>query len=251
MKKITQLVGTACMAVLLFSVGMAHAQTVNFDDPLSPTKATSIDGFILNGTTYDVTFITGSGADASLVYGDFPGEYQFDQTEAGPAVVAMNALLNAAGALKIGNIGGLDFQNFRIGFESFLQIVTDIESCNAAVGKRTTGDWGLLSSEASFYNIDDRQWAFFTETGLGVDDEIFGASISVYPNPTDNVVHIKTNANITSISIFDITGKVILNSQFKVGESTTLDLSAFNAGMYLLKLEDDKGRVSIKKILVQ
>jgi hypothetical protein len=49
----------------------------------------------------------------------------------------------------------------------------------------------------------------------------------------------------------DITGKVMQHLYFEVGESTTLDVSEFNGGVYFLKLEDDKGHVITKKVIIQ
>lgn len=73
-------------------------------------------------------------------------------------------------------------------------------------------------------------------------------NFTTYPNPTSNVINFNSEVIMTSISIFDILGKEILN---KIGNSNneTIDISNLNSGIYFTKLFFENGTSSTKKII--
>jgi len=76
--------------------------------------------------------------------------------------------------------------------------------------------------------------------------------VSVYPNPAQDVLWVAntTSFTATSYTIFDITGKKIGQGNFN-GSKNAIDVSNFNSGVYLLKLNSlDKGAI-VKKIIVK
>jgi hypothetical protein len=256
MKNFTQTLTAAFIAVLLFSFGLANAQTVHFGDSGWPTKATSITGLSVNDKTYDVIFDTGQ--EAFNVFGDFPGVFTFDgETEGTAAAVAMDDALNAAGASHIGEIQSLPERGFEIFHIPYGTVDNGGPALNEvlmAFGSKIDGTVWNEGTENKLYNLDARNWTIFTTTGAAtVLNEAFlgGVSISIFPNPAEDYIHIKTEEYIKSINMYDITGKVMQHFQLEVDGSTTLDVSEFNAGAYFLKLQDDKGDVNIRKFIIQ
>jgi len=74
------------------------------------------------------------------------------------------------------------------------------------------------------------------------------SSISVFPNPTTGIVNIiSQNAKIESISVFDISGKVLENNTSFAG--TTLDLSWLSNGIYFIKIKTLSEQVTHKVII--
>lgn len=67
-----------------------------------------------------------------------------------------------------------------------------------------------------------------------------GASISIYPNPSSNVLNIKLE-NITNdidYSLFDITGKAVIRGKINANTNTEqINLESFAPGVYNLKLQ--------------
>lgn len=71
--------------------------------------------------------------------------------------------------------------------------------------------------------------------------------VSVYPNPAKNVVNIKSENQINSVTVFDIQGRQV-QTKIVGATETILDISNLQQGNYLLKISTDKGVVSEKII---
>jgi len=75
--------------------------------------------------------------------------------------------------------------------------------------------------------------------------------ISIYPNPATDVLNILSGETISSIQIFDISGKTILLNHAVNAEMIRIDVSAFNPGMVIVKMIDVNGNSVSEKILVK
>ena len=64
--------------------------------------------------------------------------------------------------------------------------------------------------------------------------------VSVYPNPSNGVFNVNTSSNETlNANVFDVAGKLIYTST--LSNSSTIDLSNFGKGTYILELSNSKG----------
>jgi Leucine-rich repeat (LRR) protein len=72
-------------------------------------------------------------------------------------------------------------------------------------------------------------------------------SVSVYPNPVKNKVHVSAKDKITSIEIFDVQGRLI-ETTVENEDNATLDLTHKTKGIYLLKINTAKGTKTEKII---
>lgn len=71
-------------------------------------------------------------------------------------------------------------------------------------------------------------------------------NISLYPNPTNGIVSIKSNGieyKYNQISIMDLTGKILM----KMNNSNSIDLSSLSNGIYIVHIKTDNG-IAIRKI---
>ena len=82
-------------------------------------------------------------------------------------------------------------------------------------------------------------------TGLEEGQE-FANSLNIYPNPVNNVINIKSNSLLKTITIRTLTGAIVLNENV-YSKSEQIDLTKLNAGMYLLEVE---GETSIEAQLI-
>ncbi|MEP2169718.1 leucine-rich repeat domain-containing protein [Polaribacter sp.] len=81
---------------------------------------------------------------------------------------------------------------------------------------------------------------------LSVVDENFNNTIRVFPNPIINTLHINlsTEQEFKKAQIFNMLGKEVLTTS-----ATTIDMSSFSSGIYLLKIENTDNNVVLRKII--
>ena len=68
----------------------------------------------------------------------------------------------------------------------------------------------------------------------GVENFIQEKSISIFPNPTRNILKIANTPANFQLSVYSIEGKEI----FTIADATQIDVSNFSAGIYFLKIEN-------------
>jgi hypothetical protein len=83
---------------------------------------------------------------------------------------------------------------------------------------------------------------------LGIEDSSFSKGVVIFPNPSSGKINIVSkNQNITSISVVDITGKILVNFENIDLEQTTIDISPFSKGIYFINLNDKATKKIIKQ----
>ncbi len=92
--------------------------------------------------------------------------------------------------------------------------------------------------------IDDLTFETVTAT-----DEIKLQSISAYPNPCDDVLHLKGATSGMIYSLSDITGREVASGQL-TNLANNIDVSSLTSGVYLLKLGKGASE-SVRKIIVK
>lgn len=63
------------------------------------------------------------------------------------------------------------------------------------------------------------------------------ALVKIYPNPTNGKVNLQAEGEIEMIQVFDVLGKLILTTKNIAEEQTTVDLSGYSEGVYLIKIK--------------
>lgn len=79
------------------------------------------------------------------------------------------------------------------------------------------------------------------QQSAGVDENNALEQVSIFPNPTSSNISIdlsSLNETQVSISVIDITGKVIFTEKNTTGGVVTLDMTRFAKGTYQIRLED-------------
>ncbi|NBU71539.1 MAG: T9SS C-terminal target domain-containing protein, partial [Bacteroidetes bacterium] len=64
--------------------------------------------------------------------------------------------------------------------------------------------------------------------------------VSVYPNPTRDRAVITSESNINLVEVLDVTGRVLHTSSAS-SMSVSIDMNAFPAGQYLVRVSTDAG----------
>jgi hypothetical protein len=82
---------------------------------------------------------------------------------------------------------------------------------------------------------------------VGLNSTNISNTLEIYPNPTSNILNIKSLDNhqsIKNIEILDITGKSILKRNFE--NENFITLRGINSGVYLIRIVSNKGIATLK-----
>lgn len=108
---------------------------------------------------------------------------------------------------------------------------------------------------AADYDNDGDVDLFFGEKFLrndgvtGVEESNLPYDIKIYPNPADDIIHIRSATSIKSIVVYDLMGKEVKTQLFS-GAEAFLKLNDISTGNYVLRINSDDLRIGIKKISV-
>lgn len=73
--------------------------------------------------------------------------------------------------------------------------------------------------------------------------------LSIYPNPTNNQISIKSNQPITGVKIYSSEGKLSFENSFEVTKAHTLDLSSLQKGVYIVNVYYQNGTHSFRRVV--
>lgn len=103
----------------------------------------------------------------------------------------------------------------------------------------------VADNMASMGNFLDSLTVVTSTTSI---DENFLAGTFIYPNPAKDVIHIKNIPVGTSLSIFDVTGKIVHKSITEAKE-IHINTSNFADGIYFVQLKNDE-TLTNKKLII-
>ncbi len=114
------------------------------------------------------------------------------------------------------------------------------------------GTDGATAGEETYYFDDIR----FGESVLAT-DYIGESQINIFPNPVWEEIIISGVNHIEAISIYNLTGKMIINQngnygkmdEFQEGSDTYVNVKALQNGIYILKITDRKGQIFLEKFM--
>lgn len=107
-----------------------------------------------------------------------------------------------------------------------------------------SADNGESWTEEPGYNLVFDVQGFCRGT-LGVND-MEDSSFDFYPNPVRNELNITSKSDLRNISVYNLSGQLVMNSKFP---SKKLDTSSLSAGIYMVKVELENGRNETFKIV--
>jgi hypothetical protein len=100
--------------------------------------------------------------------------------------------------------------------------------------------WFDVISASSF----DNKLAWYKNNTLGISENEISQYV-VYPNPTNGIINVQSNLPISKISVFNILGQKI-----EIAPNTNqINLSKAEAGIYILKIENETGNSQTHKIV--
>ena len=82
-------------------------------------------------------------------------------------------------------------------------------------------------------------------TSLGLKNNVVPET-HIYPNPTSEILHISSYQPIDTISIYDLSGKLVCTK--KILEDKTVSISQLSSGLYIIKIQTDN-TFEFKKVI--
>ncbi len=149
------------------------------------------------------------------------------------------------------NIAGLEFVN-ESNYDYHLN--SNSPAVNAGIAIPSQNNINLTPDSAYKHPVDFelRQVSGTIDAGAYEYKSSVGMSkvpqtqISIYPNPTQDIIHIGTSANnVKSIAIYDCSGALIK----QLSNSYSIDLQGFPKGIYFLRIETQNGGNIMKKVV--
>jgi len=95
--------------------------------------------------------------------------------------------------------------------------------------------------QAEDYTLDVKE-------SLGVDD-INSKSVSYYPNPVKDILNLISEKDVTSVSVYNIEGKLVRNFTGLNQSKVQLDLSILITGTYVVKASTKDGKTKTFKVI--
>jgi hypothetical protein len=131
-----------------------------------------------------------------------------------------------------------NISNFGVVFQ-FINGSDTLQSIDLAASASTC--WVLESTptQAGKYNATVSETC--TPSAIKV---VEAGKISIYPNPVKDILNIDAENAISNITIFSVSGQNIM-----VSDKTSIDVSALNAGIYIVKIEFANSQVAFEKFL--
>ncbi len=105
----------------------------------------------------------------------------------------------------------------------------------------------ILSEERNAFGDGYRTiYNYDTALTLSVDSAEYVSTFSIYPNPVKNVLNIETLSVIDIVEVYNMLGRKVLTSN-----STKLNVTHLSEGVYTLKIINNLGNKTVRKIIKQ
>ncbi|MCF8217731.1 MAG: T9SS type A sorting domain-containing protein [Bacteroidales bacterium] len=139
------------------------------------------------------------------------------------------------------NDGNGSFSTYEVIEDSIIGHVGEIH------GKDIDGD-NYKDVIVTYHRYDHGRISWYkNKHPVGISDQT-SLDYSLYPNPTTGLVKISAESQIKSLFITDITGKTVRRYDNLNTRGKTIDLSGLKTGIYLARIQTEKGVFSAKVI---
>ena len=109
-----------------------------------------------------------------------------------------------------------------------------------AVWKSDTDYCESDGARAEFSPLDDFVCVMLTTS---IDDPLEDGITALYPNPATDRVNVASSYEISRITVINYVGQTVYDAEINAERSLSLNVSTYDAGVYIVKIETDNGLV--------
>jgi hypothetical protein len=80
---------------------------------------------------------------------------------------------------------------------------------------------------------------------VGISNDLFG-NVSIYPVPASTLLYVQQAESLQTLTVYSITGTAVMQLENAGSELLSLDVSDLEAGLYMLKMENEKGSAVVR-----
>ncbi len=188
------------------------------------------------GTEYNLDLIQFSTTNKSDSFG-----YQIWVSTTGTAATDFTMLLPTSGDLILTATNTMDFNQYEITTSARYVKMIGYGRFNSTGDTRTSA-WSTIA-----------EIEFFGSETLSLDESSFENQLQLFPNPTSELINIKTQLNtLDTIKILSLTGKKVLEMDVKATETAfNINVSKLAKGTYLLVFFKENKLKASKKIIIE
>lgn len=138
--------------------------------------------------------------------------------------------------------------NDKLGTKDMITFACNYGAIAAGDGKNVTNEFLTLWRNAAYILTEQTvPTTLYTNPALGVNENtIENASVTISPNPTSGLVTVNGVADVKTITVFNVGGKLILSTS----NTNSVNLSNQAKGVYFVKVTTEKGTTT-KKVVVK
>jgi PKD repeat protein len=131
------------------------------------------------------------------------------------------------------------------GDSSLIYMIT-IETAGLCLPTTKAQDYNSSRSNTDGINLPEEE-VDTTSQGSGI-EEMMAKELRIYPNPTNGVVQIIYNGEITQLMLFDVSGKLVFKENNLPEGPKKIDMSTYERGVYNIQLFTPEGMIVGKVI---
>lgn len=137
------------------------------------------------------------------------------------------------------------FENIHLGAGEHGHVTFKLKTKSSLVAESWVSNQADIYFDYNFPVVTDP--AVTTFQVLGVEGFKIDQSVSIAPNPASNLVKVKANSKIQSMTLFDLQGRS-LSTKLTEAMQATLDIAPYPKGIYFLKVTTDSG-TKVEKLI--
>jgi len=113
----------------------------------------------------------------------------------------------------------------------------------AETGEVAGVDFFAIDANNEYY-VDD---ILYVDGQIAANDDFAADKFSVYPNPVQDILNIRSTTSVDTIAIYDVLGKLVLETA-PDAISPSVNMSGLTTGVYLVKITIDGASKTVKVI---